>query len=85
PEPVLLVEKVRARQLQRVGDGHLRFLACQGGDSVQAIAFGMVARLDEFQGELDLLVSPQINRYNGREAVQVRVRDVRDAAKAELL
>jgi single-stranded-DNA-specific exonuclease len=85
PEPVLLVEKVRARQLQRVGDGHLRFLACQGGDSVQAIAFGMVARLDEFQGELDLLVSPQINRYNGREAVQVRVRDVRDTAKAELL
>jgi single-stranded-DNA-specific exonuclease len=77
PEPVLLVEKVRARQLQRVGDGHLRFLACQGGDSVQAIAFGMAARLEEFKGELDLLVSPQINRYNGREMVQVRVRDVR--------
>jgi single-stranded-DNA-specific exonuclease len=77
PEPVLLVEKVRARQLQRVGDGHLRFIACQGGDSVQAIAFGLAARLEEFQGELDLLVSPQINRYNGRETVQVRVRDVR--------
>jgi single-stranded-DNA-specific exonuclease len=80
PEPVLLVEKVRARQLQRVGDGHLRFLACQGKDSVQAIAFGMAARLGEFQGELDLLVSPQLNRYNGREAVQVRVRDVRGSA-----
>jgi len=77
PEPVLLLEKVRARQMQRVGDGHLRFLVCHGGESVPAIAFGMAARLDEFQGDLDLLGSPQINRYNGREAVQIRVRDVR--------
>lgn len=76
-EPVLLIEKVRARQLQRVGDGHLRFLACQGGESTQAIAFGMAGRLGEFQGEIDLLVSPQVNRYNGRETVQIRIRDVR--------
>ena len=80
PEPVLLIEKVRARQLQRVGEGHLRFIACQGGDTLPAIAFGMAARLADFQGELDLLVSPQINRYNGRESVQLRVRDFRDSA-----
>lgn len=77
PEPVLLIENVRARQLQRVGDGHLRFIACQGGDTLPAIAFGMFARQGDFQGDLDLLVSPQINRYNGRETVQLRVRDVR--------
>lgn len=77
PEPVLLLERVRARQLQRAGEAHLRFIACQGGDSLPAIAFGMADRLAEFQGEIDLLVSPQINRYNGREMVQLRVRDVR--------
>ncbi|MCM2264632.1 MAG: single-stranded-DNA-specific exonuclease RecJ [Desulfuromonadales bacterium] len=77
PEPVLLIEKIRARQLQRVGEGHLRFIACQGGESHPAIAFGMAARQADFQGEVDLLVSPQINRYNGREMVQLRVRDVR--------
>lgn len=77
PEPVLLLTKVRARQLQRIGEGHLRFTACQGGDTLPAIAFGMAARLEEFQGDLDLLVSPQINRYNGRETVQLRVKDVR--------
>ena len=76
-EPVLLVEKIRARQLQRIGEGHLRFIACQGGDTLPAIAFGMAARQGELQGDLDLLVSPQINRYNGRETVQLRVRDVR--------
>lgn len=77
PEPVLLIENVRARQLQRVGEGHLRFIACQGGESHPAIAFGMAARQADFQGDVDLLVSPQINRYNGREMVQLRVRDVR--------
>jgi len=81
PEPVLLLEKVRARQLQRVGEGHLRFIACQGGDTLPAIAFGMAARQEEFQGDLDLLVTPQINRYNGRETVQLRVRDVRSSAE----
>jgi hypothetical protein len=41
----------------------------------------MGSRLEEFQGDLDLLVSPQINRYNGRETVQLRVRDVRGSAE----
>ncbi len=81
PEPVMLVEKVRARQLQRAGEGHLRFIVCQGGETLPAIAFGMLERQAEFQGDLDLLVSPQINRYNGRETVQLRVRDVRTSSQ----
>jgi single-stranded-DNA-specific exonuclease len=83
PEPVLLVEKVRARQVQRIGEGHLRFIACQGGDTLPAIAFGMAGRQEDFQGEIDLLATPQINRYNGRETVQLRVRDVRSSRDAE--
>lgn len=82
PEPVLLVEKVRARQIQRVGEGHLRFIACQGGESHPAIAFGMAARQADFQGDIDLLVSPQVNRFNGREEVQLRIRDVRGSAES---
>ncbi len=79
PEPVMIIECVRALQVKTVGDAHLRFTACQGAFSHPAIAFGMLDRRDEFQGDLDLLVSPQINRYNGRETVQLRVRDVRPA------
>jgi single-stranded-DNA-specific exonuclease len=77
PEPVLVVESVRAMQVKPVGDTHMRFTACQGAFSHPAIAFGMLDRRDEFQGDVDLLVSPQINRYNGRESVQLRIRDVR--------
>lgn len=80
PEPVLLVEGIRARQLQKVGDRHLRFIACQGGDTLPAIAFGLAEQSADFQGELDLLVSPQINRYHDRELVQLRIRDVRRSA-----
>ena len=79
PEPVMVVESVRAMQVKPVGDTHLRFTACQGAFSHPAIAFGMLDRREEFQGEVDLLVSPQINRYNGREMVQLRIRDVRPA------
>ncbi|MEJ2471012.1 MAG: single-stranded-DNA-specific exonuclease RecJ [Desulfuromonadales bacterium] len=85
PEPLLVVASVRARQIQELSGGHLRFNACQGGFSHPAIAFGMQARRAEFAGEIDLLVAPQINHYKGRKTVQLRVRDVRPASADEVL
>lgn len=79
-EPQLLVEGVSPRQVQVLGEKHLRFTAVQGGYSQPAIAFGMADRRELFRQEVDLLVSPQVNRYRGRETVQLRVRDVRPAA-----
>jgi single-stranded-DNA-specific exonuclease len=81
PEPLLLVESVRAMQVKTVGENHLRFTVCQGAFSHPAIAFGMLDRREEFQGEIDLLVAPQINHYSGRDTVQLRVKDVRPANK----
>jgi hypothetical protein len=43
----------------------------------------MQERQEEFQGEIDLLVAPQINYYQGRETVQLRVKDVRKSVKCE--
>jgi len=83
PEPLLVVESVRAMRVQELGGGHLRFTACQGAFSHPAIAFGMQARKEDFQGELDLLVTPQINYYQGRETVQLRVKDVRKSVNSE--
>ncbi|MDT8440546.1 MAG: single-stranded-DNA-specific exonuclease RecJ [Desulfuromonadales bacterium] len=79
PEPVLLVEGARAMQVQTLKDQHLKFTVCQGGYGHPAIAFGMAERRSELQGAIDLLVSPQINSYRGRETVQLRVKDVRPA------
>jgi single-stranded-DNA-specific exonuclease len=77
PEPVFLIESVRAMRVQAVGTHHLKLTVCQGGFSQPAIAFGMAERRADFDGELDLLASPQINRYRGRQTVQLRIRDVR--------
>ncbi len=82
PEPLLVVESVRAMQVKTVGDNHLRFTVCQGAHSHPAIAFGMLERREELQGEVDLLVAPQINRFRGRETVQLRVKDVRPSSEA---
>lgn len=79
PEPLWLFEGVSVRQLQRVRDNHLRFTVCQGGQSLPGIAFGMAGRGEELRDRVDLLATPQINRYQGRETVQLRVRDFRRA------
>jgi single-stranded-DNA-specific exonuclease len=79
PEPLMVIENVRAMTIKVVGESHLRFTACQGAYSHPAIAFGMLERRDEFIGDVDLLVTPQVNRYQGRESVQLRVKDVRPA------
>ncbi len=80
PEPLMVVESVRAMRIQELKGGHLRFTVCQGAFSHPAIAFGMVGRREELRGEVDLLVAPQINYYHGRETVQLRVKDVRQSA-----
>jgi len=83
PEPLMVVESVRAMRIQEIKGGHLRFTVCQGAFSHPAIAFGMQGRKEDFQGEIDLLVAPQINYYQGRETVQLRVKDVRKSVKCE--
>jgi single-stranded-DNA-specific exonuclease len=76
PEPLMVVRSVRAMQVKELKGGHLKFTVCQGAYSHPAIAFGMSERRDELEGEVDLLVSPQINLYKGRETVQLRVKDI---------
>jgi single-stranded-DNA-specific exonuclease len=85
PEPLMVVESVRAMRVREVKGGHLRFTVCQGAFSHPAIAFGMLERREELQGEIDLLVAPQINEYQGRETVQLRVKDVRPVASNDSL
>lgn len=79
PEPQMIVESVFAKDLRPLRGGHLRFIVERDSSSVWAIAFGMQQRSDDFKGEIDLLVTPQINYYRGRQSIQLRVKDVRSA------
>ncbi|WP_225071781.1 single-stranded-DNA-specific exonuclease RecJ [Desulfuromonas sp. CSMB_57] len=79
PQPVVLARQLVLRQVQRVGDNHLRFTACQGGYSLPCIAFGLAERADELHGPMDLLCVPTLNDWRGRTSVQLQVRDFRPA------
>jgi single-stranded-DNA-specific exonuclease len=77
PEPSFLVRGARAQQIQTVGGKHLRFTLRQGGYSLPCIAFGMVERQAELAGDLDLLLTPQLNEWRGKVSVQLRLKDFR--------
>lgn len=79
PEPAFVVRGARVGQLRELSGGHLRFTALQGGYSQGCIAFGMAERRRELEGEVDLLFAPGINRWRGREEVQLRIKDFRPA------
>ena len=46
---------------------------------IDVIAFGAASRAAELQGDVDLLATPEINEFQGRQSVQLRVRDFRRA------
>jgi len=79
PEPSFVVRGARAQQVQTVGGKHLRFTLRQGGYTLPCIAFSMAERQQELAGDLDLLLSPQLNEWRGKVSVQLRIRDWRPA------
>jgi len=79
PEPLVCLRDVQVQQLQALNGGHLRFTVRQEGMTLPCIAFSMVERRDDFLSPLDLLAVVQVNRWNGRQNVQLVVKDVRQA------
>ena len=79
PEPALLATGVLVRDRRVVGkDGsHLKLTLDAGGDSLDAIAFGM-AHLSPEPGDLvDIVYVPEINWYRGNARLQLRLRGLR--------
>lgn len=79
PEPLFIARGVRSHQLRPVGTNHLRFTARQGGYSFSCIGFGLADRAGDLQGELDLLFTPVLNDWRGAVAVNLRIKDYRQA------
>jgi single-stranded-DNA-specific exonuclease len=86
PEPSFVLPGARLRQVKVLKEEHLkasvdpRTFGVDGHRSVgfiDVIAFGAAARAAEWSGPVDLLVTPDINVWNGTRSVQLRVRDFR--------
>ncbi len=86
PEPVLLLPGVVPRWPKIVGENHLKMTLSHPdypGSRLEAIAFGCADWLGERVCEgvpIDLAGTLSVNRWNGRETIQLRVRDMRAVA-----
>jgi single-stranded-DNA-specific exonuclease len=84
PEPVLVTRGIQVMRFpRRVGHNHLKMKvrqASRGGQVLEAIAFNFGQYLEVLERRdapsIDLAYVPERNAWNGREILQLRVRDL---------
>ena len=85
PEPLFSSIGVRVLQKRIVGNNHLKLVMRQNGSvPIECIGFRMGEWFDKL-GEgwvlLDMVFTPEINRWNGYDRIQLRMRDLRISQK----
>lgn len=81
PEPLFRIPRVRPRGVRALSGGHFKANVHPEG-VVEAIVFGAGERMGEFQGEISLLGTPEVNEWRGRKTLQLRLRDFRSEERA---
>jgi len=79
PEPVFLVRGATVAGARVVGDSHLKLFLRQERGALSGIAFGMAEAGIEQGSEIDVLLTPERNEWQGRSSLQFRLRDWRPA------
>ncbi|MBM3496263.1 MAG: single-stranded-DNA-specific exonuclease RecJ, partial [Armatimonadetes bacterium] len=87
-EPMLIAIGVEVRDVRRIGrkQQHLKLqLAEPGRESADAVMWNAGAHADTLAPgqKLDVCYRPQVNAYNGRETVQLRIEDVRPSGSGD--
>ena len=82
PEPLLVARDVRiGGEVRRMGrDGrHINFWARQDGVAIRTVGFGMseVAGALADAGVCSMVFVPRVNRWRGRESVELEAQDIR--------
>lgn len=76
PEPLFLLRGARIVQSRVLKDAHLKLRVEAGGRQFESIGFGMADRGVD-TGVVDLVFVPELNRWNNREDLQLRLKDIR--------
>lgn len=77
PAPKFLFQNLKSRQCYQMGkkDKHLKIYLENG---IQAVAFNLGDKAAEFSAKkFDLIAQPEINRWQGKENIQLKVDDYR--------
>lgn len=81
PEPTFAVTRLEVMDVRTVGEKHLKMTVRQGASlPFESIGFGMkslVERGIQSRTPVDLAFTPELNRWNGYDRIQLRIRDVR--------
>jgi len=81
PEPTFAVTRLEVMDSRTVGEKHLKMTVRQGGSApFDSIGFGMKSLLEwgiPSRAPIDLAFTPELNHWNGRDRIQLRIRDVR--------
>jgi single-stranded-DNA-specific exonuclease len=79
PEPLFLARSLQVRESKVVGNNHLRLRVRQGEKSFDAIGFGLGTE-PPVEGEtVDMVFTPEINRWQGSARIQLRLADFQRA------
>ncbi|MDZ7699937.1 MAG: single-stranded-DNA-specific exonuclease RecJ [Deltaproteobacteria bacterium] len=82
PEPVFMTQSVEVLSSGVVGERHIKLKVRQGRKALDAIAFRMAPLKPSRGSRVDLLFTPEINRWQGRDRIQLRVVDLRSSDTA---
>jgi single-stranded-DNA-specific exonuclease len=78
PEPVFQVDGVEISGCRRVGQAHLKLSLSHGSRVFDAIGFGMAEALpQDARGQARLACLPQLNDWQGRTSIQLKLKDLR--------
>jgi single-stranded-DNA-specific exonuclease len=81
PEPTFAVKGIEVMDARTVGEKHLKMTVRQGRSMpFDSIGFGMKSLLDRgipARTPVDLAFMPELNRWNGYDRIQLRLRDLR--------
>ncbi len=79
PEPVFLARSVEALESRVVGERHLKFRVRQAGEGrpFDAIGFGLADEHPLAGKTIDMVFTPELNRWQGVESIQLRVVDLK--------
>jgi len=81
PEPTFAVTGLEVMDSRTVGEKHLKMTVRQGASlPFDSIGFGMKSLLERgipSRTPVDLAFTPELNHWNGRDRIQLRIRDVR--------
>ncbi len=83
PEPTFAVKRLDVMESRTVGEKHLKMTVRQGRSlPFDSIGFGMRSLLERgipARVPVDLAFIPELNRWNGYDRIQLRIRDVRQS------